>query len=62
MNEQRLDPDRIVMVTLPLSHWQQIVSDIEAVCGRSDDIEILSSVRLFDPAEKGSTQAGDERG
>lgn len=38
------DPDRLVTVTLPLSHWQQIVSDIENMCGTGDhsEIEILS--------------------
>jgi hypothetical protein len=45
----RPDPDRLVKVTLPLSHWAQIVSDIEAMCGRSDDIEILSQVTVAEP-------------
>jgi hypothetical protein len=45
------DPDRLVTVTLPLSHWQQIVSDIEDMCGsHRNDIEILSSAVLVDEA------------
>ena len=44
-----MNPDRLITVTLPWSHWSQIVSDIEAMCGRSDDIEILSQAVVSDP-------------
>ena len=50
-DDKRPLPDRIVTVSLPMSHWQQIVSDIENMCGvGAYDIEILSQAVLTDPA------------
>jgi hypothetical protein len=48
------DPDRLVTVTMPLSHWRQIVSDIENMCGTGDhsEIEILSQFEVSDPPTK----------
>lgn len=40
--------EEIVTIRLPLDHWEQIVSDIEDMCGSSDDIEILSKVERLD--------------
>lgn len=50
------NPDRLVTVTLPLSHWQQIVSDIENMCGTGDhsEIEILSQFTVTAPARGAS--------
>ena len=50
------DPDRLVSVTLPISHWRQIVSDIESMCGTGDhsEIEILSQFTVTDPAPASS--------
>lgn len=40
---------RMITLRLPLSHWQQIVNDIEDMCGvGQDDIEILSQVEHVD--------------
>lgn len=39
----------LVTVRLPRAHWQQIVDDIENMCGTSaEDIEILSSVEILE--------------
>lgn len=36
---------KYVVVTLPQAHWDQIVSDIENMCGAdAEEIEILSDV------------------
>lgn len=53
---RRRDPDRLVTVTLPLSHWQQIVSDIENMCGTGDhaEIEILSRFTVTEPVREPS--------
>lgn len=42
------DPDRIVTVKLPLSHWMQLVRDTEDRCGTGDhsEIEILSQFEV----------------
>jgi hypothetical protein len=37
----------MVTVRLPLSHWNQIVSDLENMCGTSaEDIEILQQAEI----------------
>ena len=41
----------MVTVRLPLSHWNQIVSDIENMCGTSSEhIEILQDVTVQETA------------
>jgi hypothetical protein len=41
--------ERYITITLPRSHWRQIESDIENMCGTGDhsQIEILSKVRIL---------------
>lgn len=39
--------DKLVTIQLPKAHWNQIVDDIENMCGQSwEDIEILASVKV----------------
>lgn len=39
---------KLITIRLPESHWRQIVSDIENMCGTSEeDIEILQEVEVL---------------
>jgi hypothetical protein len=42
------EAEQMVTVRLPKSHWNQIVSDIEDMCGTGDhsEIEILSQIEV----------------
>jgi hypothetical protein len=40
--------EAMVTVRMPLSHWNQIVSDIENMCGESaENIEILQQAEIL---------------
>jgi hypothetical protein len=54
-----VDAERYVTITLPRSHWRQIVGDIENMCGApAHEIEILSKVSVL---HDGEPKADDER-
>lgn len=41
--------DQLITVVLPRSHWNQIVDDIENMCGTAaEEIEILASAEVVD--------------
>jgi len=41
--------DEMVLVIMPRSHWEQIVDDIENMCGLpAEEIEILADAKVID--------------
>ena len=49
---ERLPVTKYVTLRMPEAHWDQIVDDIENMCGGSDEIEILSDVTVLVPSRE----------
>lgn len=50
-----MDEVEMITIRLPSSHWRQIESDIEQMCGTGDhdEIEILSQVEIVEESNRG---------